>query len=81
MGYLARGNSHIDRDKAIADYNKTIELKPDYAFAYNNRGNVYDDKGEYDKAIGDYNKTIELKPILQKPTTTAEFLMATKGIR
>ena len=39
-----------------------IELKPDYADAYSNRGvshsNLNDNKG----AIEDYNKAIELKP-------------------
>ena len=28
-------------DKAIENYDKTIELNPNYAVAYSNRGNVY----------------------------------------
>ncbi len=63
--YLWRGNSWHTKgeyDKAIADYNKAIELKPEYVSAYYNRGNSWHTKGEYDKAIADYNKVIELKP-------------------
>ena len=49
-------------DKAFRDYNKAIELNPEYSNAYNNRGNVFDNKGELDKAFRDYNKAIELNP-------------------
>ena len=50
-------------DKAIADYNKTINLssQPDRA-DYNNRGLAWLAKGEYDKAISDFNETIRLEP-------------------
>ena len=41
---------------------KPIELKPDLAEAYNNRGTAYKKKGDNDRAIKDYNKAIELKP-------------------
>ena len=51
-----------DFDRAIADFNRAIELKPDYAEAYNNRGNAYSDKGDFDHAIADFSKAIELKP-------------------
>ncbi len=51
-----------DYDKAISDYNKAIELNPNFDTAYNNRGFAYDEKGEYDKAISDYNKAIEINP-------------------
>ena len=49
-------------EKAIEDYTKAIELKPDLAIAYNNRGNAYKGKGEFDVAIQDFNKAIELNP-------------------
>jgi len=32
------------------------------SFAYTNRGNAYDDKGEVDRAIADYTKAIALDP-------------------
>jgi len=49
-------------DRAIAYFNKAIELNPRYSDAYNNRGFAYYEKGQYDKAISDYNKAIELNP-------------------
>jgi uncharacterized membrane protein YhaH (DUF805 family)/regulator of sirC expression with transglutaminase-like and TPR domain len=51
-----------DSGNSIVDYNKTIELAPDSADAYYNRGDAYDQMGEYGKAIADYNKAIELDP-------------------
>ena len=52
----------LDNDSAIEDYSKAIEIDPDYAEAYNNRGFVYDVMGEYGQAIDDFNKAIELVP-------------------
>ena len=46
----------------IADYDKAIELDPQYARAYNNRGIAYCRKGDYDQAIVDYDKAIKLAP-------------------
>ena len=51
-----------DKEGAIADYNKAIEIKPDYALAYNNRGNARYNLGDKEGAIADYNKAIEIKP-------------------
>ncbi len=58
VAYYAVKNS----TDAINQFSKTIELKPDYADAYYNRGGCYAKKGEYDKAIADYNEAINLKP-------------------
>ena len=49
-------------DSAIEALTKAIELNPNYAAAYNNRGNAYRDNGNFDRAIADYTKAIELKP-------------------
>jgi tetratricopeptide (TPR) repeat protein len=49
-------------DKAIVDYNKALELNPQYTDAYYNRGICYYKKDEYDKAIADYKKVLELDP-------------------
>ncbi len=61
-------------DGAIADYTKAIELKPDFADAYYNRGlakqakvyifggRVWTERGGLDGAIADYTKAIDLKP-------------------
>jgi tetratricopeptide (TPR) repeat protein len=47
---------------AMEDYNKAIQLNPNDAVAYNNRGNAYHAQGQYDRAIEDYNKAIQLNP-------------------
>ncbi len=63
--FFSRGNAYLFKgevDRAIADYDRAIELKPDLAEAYNNRGNAYWNKGEVDRAIADYDRAIELKP-------------------
>jgi Flp pilus assembly protein TadD len=63
MAYSRRGNVYGRKgqfDKAIADYNKAIEINPKDAMAYNNRGVEYQNKGQYDRAVADYNKAIEL---------------------
>lgn len=49
-------------DEAIAEFNKAIEINPNDAQAYNNRGEAYFHKGNYDQAISDSNKAIELDP-------------------
>src|SRR6266540_1924064 len=49
-------------DRAIADYDQAIKLKPDDAYAYNSRGLAYSKKGLLDRAIADYDQAIRLKP-------------------
>jgi tetratricopeptide (TPR) repeat protein len=49
-------------DQAIADYTKAIELKPDYAQAYTNRGLENEKLGQRDKAIADYHQALSLAP-------------------
>jgi len=43
-------------DQAVTDFTKAIEIDPNYANAYNNRGSIYSDKGRHDQAISDYAK-------------------------
>ena len=47
---------------AISDLNKAIELNPDYAMAYLNRGFAKSNLKDHYGAISDYNKSIELDP-------------------
>jgi len=62
--YHNRGDSKHNLEDyygAIADYTKSIELKPD-ASAYNNRGNSKINLKDYYGAIADYTKAIEINP-------------------
>ena len=45
---------------AIADYTEAIKLDPNDPDIFNNRGQAYDNKGEYDLAIADYTQSIRL---------------------
>ena len=63
--YYNRGwayGTNGDYDRAIADFNKAVELDPKYAHPYKDRGNAYQKKGNYDQAIADEDKAIELDP-------------------
>ena len=51
-----------DVAKEIEELNKFIQLDPNDAVAYYNRGNAYDELGEYQLAIQDFNKAIQLDP-------------------
>ncbi len=63
--YVAAGNALVQvghLDNAIAFYTKAIELKPDLADAYNNRGFVYQKQNKTQMAIEDFTKAIQLQP-------------------
>jgi len=47
---------------AIADFTKAIELEPDFASAYQNRGVAKAASEDFLGAIADYTKVIELRP-------------------
>ena len=49
-------------DDAVKSYKKAVAIKPDYADAYYNLGNILRDLGELDSAIKSYAKTIEIMP-------------------
>ena len=49
-------------DQALAGYREAIKLKPNYAMAYNNLGNVLSDLRRPDDAVAAYQKAIELRP-------------------
>ena len=49
-------------DDAILAFQKAISIKPDYADAYNNIGNVLKEQGNLKEAVEAYNKAISIKP-------------------
>ena len=46
--------------EATEDYDKAIDIDPDYAFAYTNRGSAKDKLGDREAAIKDFSKAIEI---------------------
>ena len=61
--YCSRGIAYAKRreyDRAIADYDKAIDLDPKNAKALYQRGYVYDIKGQRDRAMADYNQAMRL---------------------
>jgi len=65
-----------DYDKAIAEYNRSISLKADYAEAYASRGNAYRRKGDVSRAIEDYTRAISLKSSYAEVYNYRGFLFA-----
>lgn len=51
-------------DRAIFFFNKSLEVNPAYAEAYEMRGMTYSCKEEYDQAIADFNRALEINPRL-----------------
>ena len=76
-GGLSEAEKHYNRgldlrdderwEEAIAEYSKAINLDPNYAKAYNNRGSAYSYLGDLRHAIVDYDKAIALDPEKPQP--------------
>jgi tetratricopeptide (TPR) repeat protein/serine/threonine protein kinase len=49
-------------EQAIAEYSRIIELTPDDARAWIERGNAYSQAAQYANAVADYSKAIQLDP-------------------
>ena len=56
--YLQKGNLKM----ALEECELAIQMMPDLAIAYNKRGEIYDEMGNWENAIIDYQKAIQLDP-------------------
>ena len=54
------------RDQAISDYSKAIELNPKSGAVYYFRGLAYKANGQPDLAKKDFDKAVKLDPKLEK---------------
>ena len=53
---------HGELEKAVEEFKKAIELKPNYGDAYHNLANVYHQMGKDDLARENYQKALEFNP-------------------
>ena len=56
---LSRPRRHCERDRRSR---QAVALAPDFAPAYQNRGNAWYARGNFGRAIGDYDQAIKLEP-------------------
>ena len=70
IAYNNRGNAYTSQgqyDLAMEDYDKSINLDPNYAHPLNNRGVLHKRKGELDLAMKDFEAAINLDPNYADP--------------
>lgn len=60
-GNIYNNNFH-DYDKALADYQKTIELNDKFSWPYHNRAVAYGRLKRWEDAVVDFGRAIELNP-------------------
>ena len=59
----SQNNKHsFDYDLIIRDYNKIIQLNPDFVYAYYNRANVRCSQKDFRTALADYSEAISRNP-------------------
>jgi len=75
LGYKRKGQL----DKAIADYDEALRLKPDLVAAFNNRGNAHYFRGRLDRAIEDFDAAIRLDPELSEAFANRGNVFRKKG--
>lgn len=64
-GSMAMGNLTLMQTvNVVADLDKAIDLSPNNAYLYYNRGNVYAGRGDYYLAIEDFTKALSIDPDL-----------------
>ena len=79
---LSRGDELMRRreyNDAIAQYTKAIELRPDFADAYNNRGYAVYSKYDGSDPLADLNRAIELRPNFAHAYNTRGCIYMTRG--
>jgi tetratricopeptide (TPR) repeat protein len=60
--WYKKGLDSISFTEQVACYTKAIEMAPNWAYAYNNRGVAYFNLAEWDKSKADFDKALQLQP-------------------
>ncbi len=68
-------------DEAIARYNKTLEIEPNFWVAHNGLGRVYIRQKRYDEAIAALTKAKELSGNSTEPVAQLGYALAKSGRR
>ena len=71
--YLNRGTAYAElgqKERAIEEYSRAIELDPKKTKAYLNRGVAYAELGQMERAIEEYSRAIELIRKRRRLTST-----------
>ena len=68
-----------DFSEAIAGFSKIIELDPQDAIAYYNRGLAHFNIGKFDEAISDYSKAIQINPKFSEAYNNRGFVLVNMG--
>ncbi len=55
---------HGDKQRALQEFQKAIEIKPNYGDAYHNLANTYMELGQVDKALENYQNALKYNPAL-----------------
>jgi len=80
--YLKRGIAYGSKgnfDQAIADFNRAINVKNNFAEAYLNRGLTYMAANKPDLALADYSKALEIDPKYEEAYYIRGLSFADKG--
>jgi tetratricopeptide (TPR) repeat protein len=66
-------------EEELAEYQKAVELDPDYAEAHNNLGNSFARRGRAEEAIAEYEKAVALHPRMSTAHANAATLLLKLG--
>jgi Flp pilus assembly protein TadD len=75
--FLAKG----DRKEAIAQFQKALTIKPDFAEALNNLGKALFAKGDREEAIAQFQKALTIKPDFAEALNNLGYALLAKGDR
>jgi predicted Zn finger-like uncharacterized protein len=80
--YVRRASDHYKNkryNKAVAEYNKALQIDPGNPQAYFGRARCRLNTGQYDKAIADFNKAVKFNPNYSKAYDNLGWLYMKRG--